>query len=95
VTTLSKKDKTICAVSGLLHDGKVYFKRTADGKLFHEFSCIAANKDLLYVGATNGSVYVFESTTGNFFKEIPFQTSLFASLRLDDYCSGVKSIKVN
>lgn len=77
VTLLSKTHKTICAVSGLSHEGKIYFKRQADLKLFAEFTTLAVKEDLVYVGSTNGSIYVFESLNGNFFKEIPFQAALF------------------
>jgi hypothetical protein len=72
VTLLSKTHRTICGVSGLSHEGKVYFKRQADLKLFSEFTSLHIKEDLLYVGSTSGSVYVFESINGHFFKEIPF-----------------------
>jgi hypothetical protein len=72
VTILSKTNRTICAVSGLSHEGKVYFKRQADLKLFAEFTSLTIKEDLVYVGSSIGSIYVFESVNGNFFKEIPF-----------------------
>lgn len=72
MTVLSKNRKTICAVSGMSHPGKVYYKRQADQKIFKDFTSLAIKDDLIYAGASNGSVYVFESINGNFFKEIPF-----------------------
>lgn len=69
---INKQKTTLVGVSGMSHEGKVYFKRQADLKTFHEFTSLVVKDDLVYVGAYNGSVYVFESTNGNFFKEIPF-----------------------
>ena len=82
MTLLSKNRKTICAVSGMSHPGKVYYKRQADQKIFKDFTSLAIKDDLIYAGASNGSVYVFESINGNFFKEIPFQTSIFNAKRI-------------
>jgi hypothetical protein len=95
VTIIGKQGKTLCAVSGLSHEGKVYYKRTADGSVFHDFTCIAIKQDLVYAGAKNGSVYVFESLSGNFFKEIPFQTAIFAPRRFEDFSPEVTSVKIN
>lgn len=72
LTVLSKNRQTICAVSGLSHPGKVYYKRQADQKIFPDFTSLTIKDDLIYVGGSNGSVYVFESINGNFFKEIPY-----------------------
>lgn len=53
---------------------------------------------MVYVGAKNGSIYVFESLSGHFFKEIPFQAALFQSKRMGEsklVCPPVTRVQVN
>jgi hypothetical protein len=51
VMMLNKQKSTLVGVSGMSHEGKVYFKRQADLKTFHEFTSLVVKDDLVYVGA--------------------------------------------
>ena len=77
------------------NEGKVYFKRQADNKNLKDFTSLVVKEDLVYVGASNGSVYVFESINGNFFKEIPFQHNVFSRKRFDNATVAVQRVQIN
>lgn len=47
-------------------------KTTEELHNVNQFTALEAIEDLIYVGANSGSIFVFESTTGLFVKEIPF-----------------------
>jgi len=74
ILSLSKEITRMSALAFLSHDQQVLYQRSPDLKNFYPFTTSTWDKQqLVYVGSTNGSVYVFEVTTGNFVKEIPFQ----------------------
>ena len=82
VTCLSKRHRTLAAVSGSFKEGHLYYKRTSDTHNCHTFTCVKSKDDLMYVGSSVGSVYVFESLTGQYVKEIPFQKQSFSEMRM-------------
>jgi len=66
------KESRECATIDFASSKELY-RRKPDHKYFFPFTAVALKDDLAYIGAENGSIYVIESFTGAFVKEIPFQ----------------------
>ena len=82
-------------------DSTLVYRRDPDLGKFHPFTAIVAMGNLIYVGSSLGSIYVFGLAAGNFIKEIPYQESLFRRRRLGSEAeslsqrSFVQKINVN
>ena len=99
VTCLSKRHRTLCAISGSFKEGHLYYKRASESQQAQQlFQCVKAKDDLVYVGSSTGSVYVYESLTGQYVKEIPFQRQSFADMRMGQHTvepSPVQKVSIN
>lgn len=98
VTCLSKRHRTLCAISGNFKEGHLYYKRGSEMHEKQVYTCMKNKDDLVYVGSSSGSVYVFESLTGQYVKEIPFQKQSFSDMRVGTDSvepSPVQKVSVN
>jgi len=53
-------------------DGSLHYEKVNKIEGFKPFTCMWVNNNEIYVGSKSGSVYVFESRSGVYLKEIPF-----------------------
>ena len=67
---LDSKNTIVHCMSAV--DGSLHYMKTNKIADFKPFTCLQVNNNEIYAGSTNGSVYVFESRSGEYLKEIPF-----------------------
>lgn len=65
-----KKSSSVTCCSAI--DGSLHYLKVNKIDKFKPFTCMSVHNNEIYAGSKGGSVYVFESRSGTFIKEIPF-----------------------